>query len=243
MRSAALLVGGMLLVGFAAGLGLGPDAPLRAMVAAAVLVLPGAILVAAALPNRPMGAATRLLLSIGSSLGLLVALGFALHATGIGLHPWAWAVAIATTTVLAAVIAVWRRAAVVLPAPERGPEAMSVVLLTLAGLIAVGAVILSARTHQATIAAPLTQLWLVPDASGAELGLRNLEGRPTAYRVVLLLDGEELQEWTVERVPPGATWGVPLGPDVLDFSERAEVRLYLAGEAEPYRSVFLDGPS
>ena len=109
---------------------------------------------------------------------------------------------------------------------------------------------------------PFTQVWLVPatdldggaaaagdgpgssgatGSAAAELGIVNLEGGATRYRVELYLDGTAVGTWQDLELPAGGTWQVAV-PEAVPDGSLLEARVYLAGGDQPHRIARLWGP-
>lgn len=188
------------------------DQPLLRALAAAPLVFfsPGYALVSALFARRALTVATRLLFSIALSISLTGVVGLVLHMAGPGLTPQSWAFALSAITLVGCAFGQARRPANVV--------AERVILNLKVGQIlmfaaAVGLVFVAfnlaqdgARTQQRS---GFTQLWMLPvqnSASGITLGIRNEEGQPLAYQLIVELDGEVVGEWDAIPLAPNAVW-------------------------------------
>jgi hypothetical protein len=84
----------------------------------------------------------------------------------------------------------------------------SVVLLTVAAGLAVGAVLSSQLSMDRSSPERFAELWLVPDPGAparAELGFHNDEGRRTVFEVRVSSDGKLVGRWNV-GLASGGTW-------------------------------------
>lgn len=220
---------------------LGPTAPLMAVVAMAILLMPGAAVVWAFMPGDSLDGVERLMLSLGTSLALMVVVGLALNATPWGLSPAAWTAALLMVTVVGAVAA-WRRDGTLVlemaPISRSGVLALSVLSLSL--IVVISAVAASARSAREASDTRTTQLWMLPRDEFVEIGVQSLEESTASYRVELLVDGRLEATWTIDRLVPGDEWTEPIDAQ-LRRRGALEVHLYRGvDDAEPYRAVSLE---
>lgn len=195
------------------------------------LALPGYALTRAVF-REPLGAGYYVVLSLALSISVTILGALVLNALWPSARPLSsgsWAALLCAVTVAAATFA-HRRGHVGPPAPRlpAPPRARDAALLGVALLVTGGAVSL-ARTplpppHGVT---GYTQLWLVPHAPTATLGVRSKELHPARFRLRLALDGRTIESWKL-RLAPGQGWSVDLPID----SPRAGYHL---GEATLYR--------
>jgi uncharacterized membrane protein len=215
-----------------------------------VLVVPGLVLGWLLFPGR-IGVPDRLLIAILTSFALVIVAGVAVGATGVGLEPLTWAVILAVLFVALAVAVLRRRRG-----PEEGlgaaagdsvatphmdprpiPRGRQVALFAFAAFLVVAAIGLS-RFGAASQPYPgFTQLWAVPgDGETVRIGLRNEEGRPAAYHLVLRNGSSSLGDWPAE-VDSGATWEQVIS---VPFASQAGAELLLYRADAPdvvYRRV------
>jgi hypothetical protein len=86
-----------------------------------------------------------------------------------------------------------------------------------------------------------TQLWVVRDGGDAmTVGISNAEGAPETFRVAIALDGEPLTERRGIELTDGRSWTetMPI-PELARPISSLEVRLFRAGDEEPYRTASL----
>jgi Protein of unknown function (DUF1616) len=228
-------------IGAAFGLLFSPLVPLQLVVAVAALTLPGAAVVAALFPNRTLDLWDRVLMSIGTSLAVLVAIGFVLDVTPVGLTTWSWAIALIAITAGAGIIAARRDGLRPgLPGATRHGVIGSLTVL-LAFLIVAASGAAAARRAAEVIEPTGTQLWILPAAdSRIEAGVRSYDVDGTSYRLEMLIDGVVVQQWELGPMQSGDTWvrDVPLAEPV-DTS--VELRLWRGGSSStPYRTVRLE---
>lgn len=172
------------------------------------LLLPGYAFSAAFLPSVLNGA-ERLTLSVGISIGLSVISGLLLNLTPWGIRPDTLALLLGGMTLVAAVIADYRRR-------ESTPGAASLnlrvslrqaVLFGLAAGLVVGAFNITRISAAAQQTPRFTQLWLLPgdDTQAVRIGVRNLESTAVSYRLELF-GATPIQEWPALELAPGQTW-------------------------------------
>jgi uncharacterized membrane protein len=260
-------------------------APVRAALAVPlVLLFPGYALTAASFPGGSgprLGTAERAVLTLGLSLAAAAAGGLVLAQTPWRLRAGPWAVLLGGIVLAASAVALARRSNVPGAGPDTGDNGpktndesaphrpvrpspavlrptLQALVLALAGLVAVGALVIAARGAVAQQrAATFTQLWLVP-ARGAQhapgagpndvrLGLRSLEARTTTYRLELLVGGVTMREWPAIELDPGEDWAATLplppvaaGAGEADRTGAVEAVVYRAeAPGTPYRRVTL----
>jgi hypothetical protein len=120
-------------------------------------------------------------------------------------------------------------------------RALPAAIGVLAAVVAVGAVALSrASAQRHDRAVRFTQLWIVPDnhAGGtvAHMGVRNFEGGPRSYRVVVTGMRRTLAERTVQ-LPRGAAWTAALPLPLTDSPKKVTAELFRSGDRAPYRTA------
>jgi len=188
------------------------DQPLLRAVATAPLIFfsPGYAVVAALFARRALTVATRLLFSMALSISLTGVVGLALHMAGAGLTPQSWAIALSAITLAGCAFGQARR-------PKNVVAERVVVNLKVGQILmfaaAVGLVFFAFRVAQdgaRTQPRPgFTQFWMLPvenSPSGIALGIRNEEGMPLAYQLIVELDGGVVGEWDAIPLAPGEVW-------------------------------------
>lgn len=196
--------------------------------AALGLVVPGFALTLALFPRPSLGAATRLLLSIGLSTSAVILGSIVMHWADVSLDLRSWALLLAGVTGAGLVGAATRRASVL-----RAGDGWSLSRTTLrsalfvaaAGLVAITAVLLSRAPLPARGVQGNTALWLLPAGPGAaRVGVSSGELRPKSYRVVIT----GTSGWSVSRrirLEPGETWEATLTLLSRHRVERVRARL------------------
>lgn len=175
--------------------------------------------------------ARAVLVAIASAAALLVAGGLALDLAG-ALDGRGW-------TVLAGVLG----AGALVTALAASRRAAAVLIAAAALGLAVGAVALSrASALDRERETHFTQLWIVPAGPGrsAGVGVRNEEGEPRGFRVVVYapasLGGPPLVDAEI-ALRPGRSWSRRLAIPATPLPERVNVELFRSGDAKPYRSA------
>lgn len=195
---------------------LAPGAPviLRAALALPlVFYLPGYVLVRAAFPQGSQPLAEQQLYRVGVSMLVTALGGFALHWTPWGLQAASWALLLAGVTLAGC-------AGALLPArvpSERAaayslrPSLRQAALFSLAIVVTVSAVSISAVGAQQPRSPGFTQLWATPGAAPGELqlGVENQEQMQVAYIVRIEAQGRVLQSWPAISLNAGERWQVP----------------------------------
>lgn len=216
---------------------------LRAVLATPlVLFLPGYVFVNALFPTLIIPTVERLVLSIGTSIGLVIMCGLALGALG-ALAPAPWALVLFVLT-LAGIVTAWlRRLRLGQPGPRLGRVRMprlGVVLVVIALLLTANVLVgMRLLAHQNEPLAPL-QLWLVAQQQPAHSALLGARGGPEAgeYEVRLSIGSEPVQTFNI-ALDPNETWQtvVTFSPEQRAFDVEAE--LFAAGSETPLRYVVL----
>jgi uncharacterized membrane protein len=207
------------------------------------LILPGYALTRAVFRDRLRSAADYVLLSLGLSLSVTILGGLALNELWPSAHPLSshsWAVLLSAVTVGCCLVA--HMDGNVGPRLQRRlprPRAVDVAVLGAALAIGGGAVgLASAPLPPPPGVSGYTQMWLVPQARSAQLGVRSDELEPTRYQLRLELNGRLYRTWQL-RLRPGESWATELP---VDPSARprplAEAALYRRSNLHtPYRRV------
>lgn len=177
-----------------------------------VFALPGYALLTAIVPERPFSL-HGVVYVVGLSLSITVLGGFVLNYTAWGLTTAAWAIFLGVITQIMNLVAMLRRKnvlqvpSVVLPRLD----ARSVFLLALAALIISFAVRFAAVGAEQQNVGEFTQLWMTPtQQQQVDLGIRNDESSPTAYKLRVVADNQVIQEWPSIKLDPGAQWQTSL---------------------------------
>jgi hypothetical protein len=167
-------------------------------------------------------------LGIGAVVALLVPAGLLLSIVG-ELGAAGWLVVIAAADVL---VLLW----------ARGAAALAPVLLTAAAIsFAIGAVAISrAGAIDQEREARFTQLWAVPQAGEAELGVRNEEHATSDYELRVTAAGASgpLLEREI-RLDHGQTWAGTIELPSTDRPVRVTAELLRPGTETAYRTVHL----
>jgi uncharacterized membrane protein len=234
---------------------LDPLVAARVALAAAIIVIPGAVASRAVFHRSGLGLTDLAILTLSFGIAILTLGGLLLNLLPGGLALPAWVVYVAAVTVAGlAVLGIRRRARtaeiarqrlmahVVPAAPRFRIRSKDVVLIAVAlgvGTLALGIARVAAVTEPTPA---FSELWLVPNAalpSKVEIGVRSSE-HATTRNVVELRSGPTLVGRWDFRLDPGATWqmSVPITSPPT-FDRPLEARLILPGISDPYRSVVL----
>jgi hypothetical protein len=172
-----------------------------------VLVLPGYAIFAAISRQSRVAASERLLFSLGLSF-ICAALGaIVLNLTPQGAVPFAWLALLSAVTATGLIVALLRR-----PSDESEPSApltverLPALLFVGAFIVVVAAGVASRAGAEGDPSAPVTQLWMVPTASGhaLEVGMMSSEGG--RYRLEIWRGTTKYQEWSLITLAPGQLW-------------------------------------
>ncbi len=209
-----------------------------------LIVIPGAALSLALLPVGRYGVATRVVGSIafGSALAILVAI--VLDRTPIGLRWTPLLLAIVAVVSLVILAGVGRRAGPIrVPPIIASVNSRQLALLGLSVLLAVGSFGIARIGASATTPSDVTQLWMLPNADGSvEIGIANHADVMQDYRLVLNLDGRDVQTWRAIRLQPGEVWKG--APDAVPAAGKLKASLYRVDlPSRLFHEVFLSLPA
>ena len=228
--------------------------PIRILALPLVLVLPGYALTSAIFLQHAPGIAERLLFSLGLSLVVVILGGLVLNWTPSGLRASSWIVLLTIITLTACIIALKRRRGQnITGSSSSGIGHVSFtfrqgLLLSLAALIACGAVALSIVGASQQPRPGFTQLWILP-ASGVtnakntvHLGMNSMELTSMQYRLAINVDGKVVKQWPSIDLQPGKKWEATLVLPQTGHTgtRRVEATLYLTDAPTTiYRDVVL----
>ncbi len=226
-----------------------PWVPVRAVAAAPLcLVLPGYALTRAIFAGSPPGAqpsqTMRLTLTFALSLTTLIIGSLALDLAPGGLQRTSWAVLLAVVTALASSSSLVRRGeqgGVPMELKLPRPRVSSIIIVLLAGIIAVGAFVASRFPLSARNAIGYTQLWILP-ASGSQhavvIGVVCDQLHTTGYRLDVR-QGKHTSSLQIS-LRPGRRRELTM-PVLATTTTRGYVTatLYRDGQLHPYRQVRL----
>lgn len=207
---------------------------------------PGYALVAALFPRQPLFVASRLLFALALSLALVGVGGLLLQVTRIGLFAESWVILLGVITLLSCLVALRRRP---LATSETGkPLDLNFAHIFMMGAAAVLVFFAFSMAQEGARQQPrpgFTQLWMLPanaSASEVTLGIRNQEGQPTIYRLVVEVNGESAGEWQSVPLASGEVWETrALVPTTAGGVDAVEALLYRTDAPDDvYRSVILN---
>lgn len=198
-----------------------------------VLLLPGYALVGALVIGE-LGLMERLLLSIGTSIGLAVLGGFLLNLTPWGITPSSWAVLLGGMTIPCCVLAARRRrtasghgAATLLALPWQ--QALT---FGLAAVVLVGAIGLARGGALAQPTPGFTQFWLLPGVAqgGVQVGIHNQEAQAMTYTLEIAANDQALNALPSVTIASGETWQTTISLPAEQRVGTVEARLYRAND-------------
>jgi uncharacterized membrane protein len=222
-----------------------PD-PLRAIVfIPLVLAVPGYAITAALFPPSFVTREERAVLSIALSVAFWALAGLVLQLM-IDLDRWVWLTLAVIVTLGAVLLAQSRRMEQPSPAPRRRPPRPRVAAVAAAALTAaitvVALAVASGGQQRELDRAHFTSVWIAPPAAGGEplsgeisVGVRNQEGAPAEYTVVVTTQGRTIEEWDLS-LEDDETW---LGAVPAAEAEAAVVASLLS-DGILYRRVKLE---
>lgn len=220
-----------------------------------VLVLPGYACTAAIFPRRDQSFATLLVFSLAASLILVISLGLLLNLTSMGLRTPSWAIALASVTLLACLIADRRRRPYPYSPVFSGRFRLQAVGFTLDQwlLVSMAIIVLASAFTLSIIGAiqqprkGFTQLWMLPGSntpthSIVRLGVNNLEVGPMHYRLIVNMNGKVMKAWPLLELQSGTQWQSTLSLPLAPRNKTLRLEATLSLENTPnktYRYVVL----
>lgn len=186
--------------------------PLLRAVATAPLVFfsPGYAVVAALFARKALTVATRLLFSMALSISFTGVVGLALHMAGPGLTAQSWVIALSAIALLGCAFGQARRPTNVVAERVVANLKIGQILMFAAAVALVVVAFRVAQDGARTQPRPgFTQFWMLPvknSSSGVALGIRNEEGLPLAYELIVELNGEVVGQWDAIPLAPDAEW-------------------------------------
>lgn len=213
-----------------------------------VLICPAYALVSALFPGRSLGLAERVLFGVGLSLAVAILGAVILNAFPQGLDMRLWAALFLGVTLLASMVAFLRRNQIC-----SQPQAKPIAWLRFDQVILLGAAIFMAGTAFVLVRAPrpvtgvsgYTTLWMLPNddlSKQAKLtvGVSSSELEITRYRLSVLSNGREVENWDEISLAPGENWEANLDLTVSNGSV-IQANLYRLDDPETvYRQVTFD---
>jgi uncharacterized membrane protein len=180
-----------------------------------VLLLPGYVFSQLILPVLPPE--ERLLVSLGLSIVITTLSGLLLNFTHLGLNPITWSLWMAAVTLVGTGWLWLKRHAQPEPAapPDRPLSRIHwrPVLLYGFALACLGLAVIISNSFSNRLDSPLTQLWAAFDSEDARrmtIGIRNQEGRPMVYDLVVTQAGGGLLQRQRVDLADGRTYTIQL---------------------------------
>ncbi|MCG8350584.1 MAG: DUF1616 domain-containing protein [Chloroflexales bacterium] len=211
-----------------------------------VLVLPGYAITAALFPGRMIGAAERLLFSVGLSMVVAILGGLILNWMPAPIHASAWSILLAGTTITASIIAFIRRREIP-PSEAESPGLRFSWPQGLLGLLVVGLVSGAFLVNRMGVipqrTTAFTQFWMLPanpaDPNSLRLGVRNHELREMNYKLQVTNGTVPVGEWPLITLGPDELWESTIAlPAIQPGMEMVEALLYRLEEPDTvYRRV------
>jgi hypothetical protein len=210
-----------------------------------VFLAPGYALLATLFAPSTLQGVERLVMAVGSSIGITMLVGLLLAWSPLALGPLSWAVVLAAITLVGLGLAYIRRRRSHAARPDRaarGIRLRDAVPILVASLAAIAILVGTREIAADQEPPPPTQLWMLPtaaDSPDARLGVR--AGSPGNYTVRVTSTGVLLQEFPIALAAGGA-WETIL-PFTTEERERPIVaRLYEDGGDQELRFVVLQPP-
>jgi uncharacterized membrane protein len=248
-RAAATAFALVAVAGALASVGGAGNLGLAILAAAAIIVIPGSVLMLALFPDFRVHPPPSIL-GVGLGFAAISFAGILLHITETRIERTTWAALLVALIVIASIAIVLyphtasplqitdtRRVADPGPSWRLRPAQLALLatsLLLVAASIRITTIGLAAQPHPG-----FTQLWIMPGSEphAAEVGILNAEGSRETYRLRVMRGTAAVAEWTIV-LDSGRRWlrTVEVGPGT---AEPLEARLYRSGVSEVYRHVWL----
>ncbi len=216
-----------------------------------VFVLPGYTLTQALFRRRSpqlISAVDHIILILGLSLAIDVLVGFLLNIFPVGLQAQSWTMSLGLVTTVFALLAIYLRRkdpakSGRIPVPRI--TIYECILFGLAILVATVAVWFSVIRPSATQAS-FTQFWMLPSTQANTsctvlIGLQSYESTPVTYRIVVTINGTQVNSWSSVVLAPQEKWNqsISINPEAA-ASIYIEAQLYRADKPNStYRDVHL----
>jgi|GEM_PF-911436 len=216
-----------------------------------VLLLPGYALVAALFPDRSIGLAERMVMTVGGSLVSAIAAGVVLNYIS-DIRRESVLVALSIITLVASLLAYVRRTNQVARGEAAAPRRITgmglsggpVALFGVSALLVSAAVVASVINAQIQRDPPFTQFWMVPATPTAttsssatptaltltdgklRVGIHNFEGETAVYAMNIKVDDEVVLHAPNIALEQGTNWQMPIQLDVPPTARRIEAQLF-----------------
>lgn len=214
-----------------------------------IFILPGYTLIEVLFHKRTFETVEHVLFSLAVSMAIDVVGGLSFNLFSLRLEPASWVVFLALLTIGFSFIASMMRRGIIrasarLPMIHCSPGGY--LLFILAGTIVLLSMLFSAIGAMRQPYPGFTQLWMLPSTHTSEgcavkLGVDSFENTAVTYRIVVTINGAQLDTWLPVTLAPRKTWNqvVPVAMHV-DGAVLVEARLYrLDKPASVYRRVHL----
>jgi uncharacterized membrane protein len=192
-----------------------------------ILIVPGNALMGAIFPTASLTKLERVLYTIGLSLAVVIISGLILNTTQWGLQTKSWLIILAVISLVASVIAIFRRWQI--PADETKPGSFylpldQVFILAMAVIVIGFSITLAISPKPADNIQGYTSLWISPPPDNQPgtllVGVHSQELKTTQYRLQVSFNGQLIQEWTNLSLAPGNQWEqsitVPAGQGTVE---------------------------
>lgn len=212
-----------------------------------VLFIPGYTVIAAAFPGQELRTTEKLLISGGLSVALAALGGLLLNRLPGGLQTSSWAALLIAITLIASVVAWFRRRQNASAEPfHLNLDLRQALELSAALIIVVIAVQLSKAPLPPIGVSGYTEAWILPDPAQAQVvhvRINSMEFTNMAYSVQITLNGKAINQWNAVSLKPGGKWeGIITLPNALTRNDEVEAKIYRLDQPNTvYRNVILWG--
>jgi hypothetical protein len=230
-----------------------PNMPAALNVPAGILILalPAYWWSRTILPSLASRSAEAIFATLVLTAVIVITLALVLYGSGIRITNIVWAVSLAALGIVGWRLSIRARPdhALVADAPATRlpvgrlptPRRRDLAILLIAAIVLGGTAVL-ARTPLSPPSGVqgYSQLWLLPQPAGLQLGVASFELRQTHYRLEFVADGAVVRHWDDVLLAPGQRFT----QDVVAPGSFLEARLYLkdVSSPDPYRTVHIGVP-
>lgn len=163
--------------------------------------------------GQPIGTVDYIILSLGLSLAIDVFVGFTLNVLPVGLRGQTWTISLGSLSILFALCAIYRRR----NGPRRNGRIPRLRITTYQSILFGLAILLVAAAVWFSIAKPpatqadFTQFWMLPSAQvknncAVQIGAQSNESAPVTYRIVVKVNGIQVDSWSPVVLAPQGKW-------------------------------------
>ena len=174
-----------------------------------VFLVPGYALTEFLFYKRPFDGVSRFILNIGLSLITDILSGFILNIFPTGLRAMSWTVFLGLLTIVFSLLAMYfRRGSLIgeIQLPKFHFDVHEYILLGMSIIVTILSIEYSTVKTARQLDSGFTQLWMLPSTQtnnncAIRLGVRSFEGTSVTYRMIMTVNGIQVNTWPVVLVP------------------------------------------